>query len=353
MAQGGTRESDRRCVLVVEAGVRMGRCELVSRIGQGSMGEVWEAWHTTLEIPVAVKLMKHPRDREEARRALDRFRMEAKLSAQLCHPGIVRVLDFGEEDVPYLVMELVRGHDLQAWISRWGTIDERTALRVAGHVAVGLAVMHHRGIVHRDLKPSNILVAQGRAIKLADLGLARTPGDPFREDGLSGTPHFMAPESLADNGRVDPRSDLYSLGVVLYRMLMGRLPFSGSVSEVLCAQLLNHPRWEPPEGARIDGGTLYLARRLLEKDPERRIQSALEVIQACREQVGRLDSREAASDSRSAQVAVGGTGERTESDDSQKTTKTSASGWKLTFLLVCGILLLTCGFLAGRLEIRP
>lgn len=317
------------------------------------MGEVWEAWHTTLEIPVAVKLMNHPRDSGEARRALDRFRMEAKLSAQLCHPGIVRVLDFGEEDRPYLVMELVRGHDLQAWISRWGTIDERTALRVAGHVAVGLAVMHHRGIVHRDLKPSNILVAQGRAIKLADLGLARTPGDPFREDGLSGTPHFMAPESLADSGLVDPRSDLYSLGVVLYRMLMGRLPFSGSVSEVLCAQLLNHPRWEPPEGVRLDGGTLYLARRLLEKDPERRIQSALEVIQACREQVARLDSREAASDSRSVRVAAGGGGELTESDHDPETTKTPSPGWKLAFLLVCGILLLTCGFLAGRLGIRP
>ena len=281
--------------MVVEAGSRMGRCELVSKIGQGSMGEVWEAWHTTLEIPVAVKLMRHPEDRGRSEMALDRFRTEAKLAARVSHPSIVRVLDFGEEDRPYLVMELVRGPDLQAWISRWGSIDERTALKVAGHIAVGLAAMHHCGVVHRDLKPSNILVSQGRAIKIADLGLARSPGDPKVEDVVSGTPHFMAPECLEAAGSADPRSDLYSLGVILYRMLFGRLPFSGGVGEVLAAQLRNHPDWNLPHGVSIDGGTLYVARRLLEKDPGRRIRSALELVQACREQVARLDSRAAAS----------------------------------------------------------
>ena len=313
------------------------------------MGEVWEAWHTTLGIPVAVKLLKRTKDPHGASRALDRFRTEARLAARLSHPSIVRVLDFGEEGCPHLVMELVRGPDLQTWISRWGSIDELTALKVAGHVAVGLAAMHRCGVVHRDLKPFNILVAQGRAIKIADLGLARSPGDSRGEEPLSGTPHYMAPECLGAAASTDPRSDLYSLGVILYRMLFGRLPFSGGVAEVLDAQLRKRPDWTVPHGLSIDGGTLYVARRLLEKDPERRIRSALELVQACREQVGRMEAR-VAMPTPAPRAVVTVESDSVEPDETQKT---SSSGWKWTLWICWGISLAACGYLAGRLGIRP
>ena len=255
------------------------------------MGTVWEAWHTTLGIPVAVKLLRNPGDRESAVRALERFRMEAQVAARIDHPSVVRVFDFGEDDRPYLIMELVRGPDLQAWMRTRTLVDEILALKVVGHVGVGLAAMHRCGVVHRDLKPSNILISEGVALKIADLGLARSPGDRFREDTISGTPQYIAPESIGPANGSDPRSDLYSLGVILYRMLLGRLPFMGSAQDVLRAQMRENPDWSLPEEARIDAGTLFIARRLLEKDPERRLQSAVEVVQACREQVSRLQAR--------------------------------------------------------------
>ena len=255
------------------------------------MGVVWEAWHTTLGIPVAVKLLKDNANPTQARYALERFRMEAQLAAKINHPGIVRVLDFGEEGRPYLVMELVRGYDLHAWIHNRGWVDEIVALKVVGHIAVGLASMHRCGVVHRDLKPSNVLISEGTALKITDLGLARSPGNPFDETLLSGTPQYMAPESLEASGSVDPRSDLYSLGVIFFRMIVGHVPFRGTAQEVLKKQLWERPDWTLPDGAQVDGGTLFIAKRLLEKDPARRIQTALEVVQACREQVARLQTR--------------------------------------------------------------
>lgn len=275
---------------MLEMGARWGRCLLVSRIGEGGMGVVWEAWHSTLGIPVAVKILKDDGDPVRHARALERFRMEANFAAKINHPSIVRVLDFGDEGVPYLVMELVRGPDLHAWIRHRRRVDDVLALKVVGHVAVGLAVLHQAGIVHRDLKPSNILVSQGRALKLSDLGLARSSSDAGCGDLISGTPHYLAPESLDPGGNADPRSDLYALGVMLFRMLMGRLPYTGNTEDVLRAHLFGQPDWTIPEGVRIDSGTLYLVMRLLEKDPARRMQNAVEVVQACREQVARLET---------------------------------------------------------------
>lgn len=254
------------------------------------MGVVWEAWHTTLAIPVAVKVLKDDGDPFRRRRALERFRMEANLAASINHPSVVRVMDFGDDGRPYLVMELVRGPDLHTWIRHRRRVDDILALKVIGHVAVGLAVLHQAGIVHRDLKPSNVLISEGQSLKLSDLGLARGPNDAVSSDMISGTPHYLSPECLDPSRSPDPRSDLYALGVMLFRMVIGRLPFVGTTEEVLQGHLRGQPDWTIPEGVRIDSGTLYLVMRLLEKDPARRIQSALEVVQACREHVARLET---------------------------------------------------------------
>lgn len=269
----------------------LGRCQLISRIGEGSMGTVWEAWHTTLGISVAVKVLRPSPDRAAEIRALQRFRQEAHIASRADHPSLVRVLDYGEDHHrPYLVMELIRGPTLERWMKEATACDERTALKVVGHIGIGLANLHQIGVVHRDIKPSNILIQPGRQVKISDLGLA---GSPARTDGcIAGTPQYLAPECVTSGRQDDPRSDLYAAGVILYRLLLGRLPFQGGKTrEVLQAQVWQRPSWILPDGIRLDAGTLYIASRLLEKDPERRIQTAVELVQACREQVHRLDRR--------------------------------------------------------------
>jgi serine/threonine protein kinase len=273
-------------------GSLLGRCRLVSMIGRGSMGEVWEAWHTTLGISVAVKILREPSSEAENFLHRERFRQEAHIAARVNHPSLVRVLDFGEEgERPYLVMELVRGPTLEAWLRSQPGVDQRTALKIAGHVCVGLSGLHQFGVVHRDIKPANVLIEAGQRLKISDLGLARDPTASHPGD-VAGTPQYLAPECLMEGAVSDSRSDLYAVGIILYRLLMGRLPFQGTTEQVLQAQLWRQPEWDVPSGTRIDNGTLYLVKRLLEKEPDRRIQSAVEAIQACREQVQVLDMRE-------------------------------------------------------------
>lgn len=273
-------------------GTQLGRCRLTARIGQGSMGDVWEAWHTTLGISVAVKILREPSSEAESILHRERFRQEAHIAARVNHPNLVRVLDFGEEHArPYLVMELVRGPTLEAWLRQQPTIDERTALKVAGHVCVGLSGLHHFGVVHRDIKPSNVLIEAGQMLKISDLGLARDPSASHPES-VAGTPQYLAPECLVEGAPYDARSDLYAVGIILYRLLMGRMPFVGTTQQVLYSQIWEQPDWSAPIGTDYDAGTFYVLKRLLEKEPGRRIQSAVEATQACREQVQVLDMHE-------------------------------------------------------------
>lgn len=277
----------------IRQGTQLGRCLLESRIGTGSMGVVWRAWHTTLCIPVAVKVLHESPDPRENARRRECFRLEAQIAARASHPNLVRVLDFGEEyGQAYLVMELVQGDTLQTWLQREAVFGEKAALKLVGHICIGLAGLHHLGVVHRDIKPSNILIDPGNSVKISDLGLAREMTSDLHSE-LAGTPHFMAPECLETGTPFDPRSDIYAVGVILYRLLLGRIPFHGTTQEVLYAQRNIQPDWTLPAGSNLDSGTLFIARMLLEKDPARRVQTALEVIQACRDQVYRLDRLDA------------------------------------------------------------
>jgi serine/threonine-protein kinase len=322
------------------------------------MGVVWEAWHTTLGIPVAVKVLCEPETPEEGVRHRDRFRLEAHLAARVNDPHLVRVLDFGEDHSrPYLVMELVQGPTLESWIRKRPWVDQRTALNVAGHICVGLAVLHHYGVVHRDVKPSNVLVEAGQRLKLSDLGLARDPSSSQPLE-LAGTPQYLAPECLSLDRPFDLRSDLYAVGVILYRMLMGRLPFDGTTEQVLRRQLVEQPAWDLPEGNDVDAGTLYIARRLLEKDPERRLSSAIEVIQACREQVHRMDIRERVR--RQAEQAAAEPAREPEPSASasrglepllDRILSASPTWW--AFRAVLGVGIAAAGFLLGRELLRP
>jgi len=278
----------------LSAGETLGRCTIRKRVGSGSMGVVYEAHHTTLAIDVAIKVLHDAPSGPEGLEWRERLRREAQMAARLNHPGLVRVLDYGEETgSPYIVMEFVRGQTLEYLLSQRGLLEEHLALRILGQVATGLHAAHQAGIVHRDIKPANLLIGTDGNIRIADLGLARDPHSAAitRPSGIAGTPHYMAPESLDAQVVPDHRVDLYALGVLLYRMLYGRLPYAGSLHQVLAGHLHGTPDWDPPEGVRISPGSLYLTRRLLEKWPAKRLQTAVELVQACRELLARLNSQ--------------------------------------------------------------
>jgi eukaryotic-like serine/threonine-protein kinase len=224
-----------------------GRYRLEARIGAGGMSTVYRALDETLERQVAVKLMN--REVAEDSDLLERFRREARAVAQLSHPHVVGVIDAGEDDGrPYIVFEYVEGETLKERIRRLGRLPVAEAVAYAIEIARALGAAHARHIVHRDVKPQNVLIDEEGSAKVTDFGIART----MEEDGLTadgrviGTTDYVSPEQAL--GRpVTGQSDLYSLGVVLYEMLTGEVPFKGE-SQVAVA--MKHVREELPDVQR-------------------------------------------------------------------------------------------------------
>ncbi len=224
----------------------LGRFELVRELGQGAFGAVYLALDTKLSRQVAVKM---PRAREfRTREDLERFLREARSVAQLKHPGIVPVYDVGENDgTPYLVSEFVQGMTLADRLTA-GRLTFREAAELTAAVGEALHAAHDQGIVHRDVKPSNIMLDAQGAPRLTDFGLAkRDVGEVTMtlEGDVLGTPAYMSPEQAGgQSARVDGRSDVYSLGVVLYELLTGELPFRGNIRMLLHQVTHEEPR--PP-----------------------------------------------------------------------------------------------------------
>ncbi|HEX2423294.1 MAG TPA: serine/threonine-protein kinase, partial [Actinomycetota bacterium] len=204
------------------------RYQLDRSLGNGGMGEVFEATDLTLHRNVAVKLLSPSLVQDEPARA--RFLREARALAQVNSPHVVAVYDAGEDDErPYLVMELVDGTTLEHELKGTGRVEPARAVAIAKDIASGLASAHEQGIVHRDVKPSNVFLTQSDAAKIGDFGIARLerPDAILTLTGQTfGSPPYVAPEQ-ATGGTVDARADLYSLGCVLFQMLVGRRPFSG------------------------------------------------------------------------------------------------------------------------------
>lgn len=201
-------------------------------IGRGGMGAVYRGIQTSLERPVAIKLLPPAIEQQDSAFA-DRFRNEARLMGRLNHPAIVSVYDFGRttEGQLYFVMEYVDGTDVQGMIAREGRLPPEHALAVTAHVCDALGYAHRQGIVHRDIKPSNVLIDMEGRVKVADFGLAKltTPHSSMNtgltQTGMAmGTPDYLAPEALRRDMEVDGRADLYAVGVMLYQMLTGDIP---------------------------------------------------------------------------------------------------------------------------------
>jgi serine/threonine-protein kinase len=205
-----------------------GRFTLIEELGQGGMGTVYRAADQLLGRNVAIKLLKDSRALEEA----EQIRLEAQILARLVHDRIVRLYDFGESDGTYfLVMEEVNG---PSFSSRWRTLLLADRLRICGQVAEALDYAHLQGVIHRDVKPGNVLLTPGDEAKLSDFGLSLISGDQSDQSGtIRGTPAYMSPEQ-AQGKPLDHRSDLYSVGVMLYECATGGVPFVGDPLSVIC-----------------------------------------------------------------------------------------------------------------------
>jgi eukaryotic-like serine/threonine-protein kinase len=259
--------------------VLSGRYRLVAKLGSGGMSTVYLARDTTLDRDVAVKVMH--REMSEQPDQLERFRQEARAVAKLSHPNVVAVIDAGEDGgYPYIVFEYVEGETLKQRIARVGALDPQEALAYAIEIARGLTVAHARKMVHRDIKPQNVLIdAEGRA-KLTDFGISRQ----LEQDGMTatgrvlGTTDYVAPEQAMGHA-VDQRSDIYSLGVVLYEMLIGQVPFHAD-SQVGVA--MKHVNEELPDVQQrrpeVSAAAALVVERATTKDPARRYQDVGEMI---------------------------------------------------------------------------
>jgi serine/threonine protein kinase len=239
------------------------------------MSEVRRGDDTVLHRPVAIKLLRGDGDP----RSVARFEREAQVLAVLQHPNVVTVFDVGADgDDRFIVMELVDGPTLREVLNEQRLLEPRRAATIAGGIAAALAYAHERNIVHRDVKPSNVLIASQDHVKLADLGIAKLLSAEAltATTGVIGTAHYIAPEQ-ARGGPVDGRADLYSLGCVLFEMLVGRPPFEGDAAALTYAHVHRPaPRTrsiEPAVPERLDA----LVAALLEKEPSARPQSAAAV----------------------------------------------------------------------------
>src|SRR6188472_366497 len=256
-----------------------GRYRLEALIGAGGMSTVYRAVDRTLERDVAIKLMH--REIASDSDQLERFRREARAVAQLSHPHIVGVIDAGEDDhTPYIVFEYVEGETLKDRIRRLGRLPVPEAVAYAIEIARALGAAHERQIVHRDVKPQNVMIDEEGTAKVTDFGIART----MTEEGLTadgrvlGTTDYVSPEQALGHA-VGPQSDLYSLGIVLYEMLTGDVPFTG---ENQVAVAMKHVREELPDvqlrRPEVSSALAAVVDRATAKDLDRRYANDGELI---------------------------------------------------------------------------
>jgi serine/threonine-protein kinase len=258
---------------------RLGRFQILKELGRGAMGVVYEARDPALDRTVALKTVLLAGDAGERSAYEARFMQEARAAGRLSHPAVITIYDVGQEgDLAWIAMERLHGVDLRQQLAQ-GRPPARAALTIAVQVAEGLAYAHQHGVVHRDIKPANIMLLRGGRSKIMDFGIARLQvSDIKTQTGVvMGTPKYMSPEQLA--GRpLDHRSDIFSLGAVIYEMLTGQPPFSGAdVSQLMHniahAAHVAPTRLNPAVPAVLD---LVIA-RALEKEPGQRYQGAQEL----------------------------------------------------------------------------
>ena len=258
-----------------------GRYEIIETLGQGGMGKVFKAYDRKISDVLAVKLIRPEISVND--KAIERFKNELKIARKITHRNICRMHDLGEEGYfHFITMEYVAGEDLKRFIRRAGTLSSGKAVNIAKQVCEGLAEAHRLGVIHRDLKPQNIMIDQDGNAKIMDFGIARfVDTDRMTGSGVMiGTPEYMSPEQV-ELKDVDKRADIYALGIVLYEMVTGRVPFEG---ETPLSIAMKH-KTEKAKNVRelnpqVSAGLAGIISKCMEKDPGNRYQSAEELLEA-------------------------------------------------------------------------
>jgi serine/threonine-protein kinase len=261
----------------------IGRYELTGKIGSGAMGTVYKGLDPGIGRLVAIKLVRaelcHGRDGQDY---LDRFRQEVRAAGRCNHPGIVAIFDCGEwEERPYLVMEYLQGKPLQHMIAE-GPLQPERAVTFVMQLLEALGVVHQQGVVHRDIKPANIIVTADRRLKITDFGLALLDAEPLaKPESLVGTPSFMAPEQ-ARGETVDHRADLFSVGIVLFRMLTGSSPYGNDTFATILEKVASPHRIDVSAVETASPLLASVVALALQKDVSDRFQSAAEFAHSLR-----------------------------------------------------------------------
>ena len=255
-----------------------GRYEIIGRIGQGGMSTVYKAKDLRLDREVAIKLLKDEFCSDEE--FIERFKNEARSAAKLSHGNIVAAYDIvNSEDRHYIVMELVEGISLRDYIARKGRLSNKETLGIALQAAEGLAEAHRNNIVHRDIKSQNIIISKEGRIKIADFGIARAVSTDTMSSPVIGSAHYISPEQ-AKTGQADARSDIYSLGICMYEMITGRLPFQGeNTVNVVMAHIQDVMVPPVVYNSEIYPSLNDIILKASKKAPEERYQSAEELIE--------------------------------------------------------------------------
>ena len=263
---------------MIKIGMIIGdRYEVLEKIGTGGMSDVYKAKDHKLNRLVAVKVLKQ--EFSENENFVSKFRVEAQSTAGLMHPNIVNVYDVGDEDgVNYIVMELVDGITLKKYIEKKSRLSVKEAVSIAIQVAMGLEAAHNNNIIHRDIKPQNIMISKEGKVKVTDFGIAKAATSNTITSNVMGSVHYTSPEQ-ARGGYSDAKSDIYSLGITLFEMLTGRVPFNGDTTVAIA---IKHIQEELPSPAdyndEIPVSVEKIVLKCCQKSPDRRYQNAAELI---------------------------------------------------------------------------
>ena len=264
--------------MILKAGTMLqDRYEILEKIGSGGMSDVYKAKCHKLNRLVAIKVLKA--EFTDDANFVSKFKMEAQAAAGLSHPNIVSIYDVVDEgDIHFIVMELVEGITLKSYITKKGHLDVKEAIGIAIQVAQGIEAAHEQHIIHRDIKPQNMLISMDGKVKVADFGIARAVSSQTMNSTVVGSVHYISPEQ-ARGGYSDERSDLYSLGITMFEMVTGRVPFGGDNTVTVALAHLEEPI--PLPSLMNPGVTPSFERIILkctEKKPEDRYKNAAEVI---------------------------------------------------------------------------
>jgi serine/threonine-protein kinase len=258
---------------------KLGRYEIVLELGHGAMGTVYKAVDPLIERTVAIKAINLDLPKDEFQNFEERFYREAKSAGRLNHPNIVTIFDAGEADnTAYIAMEFLEGQSLREILDSGKSLANDRISEIAAQIADGLAYAQQHGIVHRDIKPANIMITSSGQVKITDFGIAHLPSGSKTQSGtILGSPKYMSPEQIVGE-TVDGRSDIFSLGVMLYEMVAGKPPFEGeSVSNIMYRILNEMPADIREINKKSPSAFAYIIYKTLAKLPQDRYQSASEL----------------------------------------------------------------------------